>query len=185
MDNVIVIKDRDTVLQISYEDIIKYHGRLHIGGVAIGYKVLEFGLSKLAPAGEIPSREKISFASGLGQTATGVLDAVEMVTRARSRGQLFVDTSLGKHIQAPELPNGARFYFELTYDGARLGLALKEGLVPEEFITLSGKAMAKTLDRAGAIRLQEVKEEMAATLMSRKAEELFNCIYSHPMSTGK
>lgn len=50
--------------------------------------------------------------------------------------------------------------------------------MPEEFITLSRKAMAKTLDRAGTIRLQEVKEEMAATLMSRKAEELFNCIYT-------
>ncbi|MEN6463192.1 MAG: hypothetical protein ABFC94_17720 [Syntrophomonas sp.] len=34
----------------------------------------------------------MSFASGLGESATGVLDAVEMATRARSRGKLVVDT---------------------------------------------------------------------------------------------
>lgn len=36
-------------------------------------------------------------------------------------------------------PNGGKFYFELTYDGVKLELALKEALVPEEFMILSNK----------------------------------------------
>jgi hypothetical protein len=176
MENTLAIKDRDTVLNISYEDMIKYHGRFHIGGVAMAFKALELGFSKLLP-NEIPSRNKISFTSALGESATGVLDAVEMATRARSLGKLVVDTALGKDTSAPDTPSGGKFYFEIKYDGAKLGLALKEGLVPEEFMTLSKKAIARTLDQEGAKRLQEVKEEMAANLISKKAEELFNLIY--------
>lgn len=175
MQEAIAVKDRDKVLRISYEDMIKYHGRFHIGGVAMAYKALELGFAKLLP-GEIPSREKVGFASGLGESATGVLDAVEMATRARTRGKLLVDTALGRDTAAPDTPAGGKFYFELDYDGARLGLVLKEGLVPEEFMTLSQKAMARELDRQGAQRLQEVKEEMADLLMSKEAEELFDII---------
>jgi len=172
----ICIKDRDTILEITYEDMIKYHGRFHIGGVAMAYQALKLGLSRLLSDGEIPRREKISFVSGLGETATGVLDAVEMATRARSRGQLGIDTELGKDVEAEIAPNGSKFYFELSYDGKKVGLALNKGLVPEEFIVLSRKAMARQLDAAGAVRLQEVKEVMAADLISRPAAELFKCI---------
>lgn len=176
MENTLAIKDRDTILYISYEDMIKYHGHFHIGGVAMAYKAMELGFSKLIPE-EIPSRDKVGFASALGESATGVLDAAEMAARVRSRGQLVVDTTLGREIAAPPTPGGGKFYFELTYDGKKLGLALKEGLVPEEFMVLSQKAIARALDEDGAKRLQEVKEEMAANLMAKKAEELFNLFY--------
>lgn len=175
MKNTLAIKDRDTVLYISYEDMIKYHGRFHIAGVAMAFKALELGFSKLL-TDEIPARNKVAFASGLGESATGVLDAVEMATRARSRGKLAVDTALGKDITAPPTPAGGKFYFEITYDEVKIGLALKEGLVPEEFMILSQKAINRSLDQEGANRLQEVKEEMAANLMAKKAEELFNVI---------
>lgn len=176
MADTLSIKDRDTVLHISYEDMIKYHGRFHIGGVAMAYKALELGFAKIIP-GETPSRDKVSFASGLGKAATGVLDAVELVTRARTRGELIVDPALGGDIAAPATPGGGKFYFELTYNGIKLGLALKDGLVPAEFMILSKKAIARSLDQEGATRLQAVKEEMAANLMSKPAEELFNVIY--------
>ncbi|MEN6348888.1 MAG: hypothetical protein ABFD08_05735 [Syntrophomonas sp.] len=177
MQNSIKIKDRGTVLEISYEDMIKYHGRFHIGGVAMAFKAMELGFKNLLPDGQIPDRKKVAFSSGLGEAATGVPDAVEMTTRARSRGKLVINPDLGKDIEAAVAPNGSKFYFELEYDGKRIGLALKEGLVPEEFITLSRKAINKALDQEGSERLQEVKEEMAASLMSHKAEDLFNCIY--------
>ncbi len=173
MDNFLSIMDRDTLLNISYEDMIKYHGRLHIGGVAIAFKVLQLGFSILSP-GVIPSRGKFDFASGLGESATGILDGVEMVTRARSLGKMRADTSLEHRIPAPEAPNGGNFYFELGYDGKILALSLKDGLVPEVFIELSRRAMARQLDSQGHTRLQEVKEELAAALMSGSAENLFN-----------
>jgi len=173
----IKVKDRDTLLEISYEDMIKYAGRFHIGGVAIAFKVLELGFSKLLPGGEIPSRKKIGFASGLGESAMGVLDAVEMATRARTRGNMNADIALGRDIEAPQNPDGGKFYFELSYGDVKLGLALKMGLIPEEFTYLLRIAMDRPLSKEEAKRLQEVKEEIAASVISMEAEDLFNCIY--------
>lgn len=176
MSDILTIMDRDTVLQIYYEDMIKYHGRFHIGGVAVAFKVLELGFARFLPPGKIPVRGKFAFASGLGEAATGVLDGVEMVTRARSRGQMTASTSLGQGVKAPETPNGGKFYFELSYEGRTLGMALKDGLVPPEFFSLSKQAMEGGLDSDGKRRLQEAKEELAASLMSHPAQDLFNCI---------
>ena len=63
---------------------------------------------------------------------------------------------------------------ELGYQEHRLGLALAPGLAPDEFIVLSKAAMSGSLDAGGKQRLQEVKEELAASLMSREAASLFN-----------
>lgn len=172
VENVLRIMDRDTLLEISYEDMIKYHGRLHIGGVALAYKLMELGFELLAPD-VIPRRGSFSFASALGEAATGVLDGVEMVTRARSRGHMKADPALGHKADAPLSANGGKFYFELGYEGKKLGLALTPGLVPDEFIDLSKAAMSGSLDAQGKQRLQELKEELAATLMSQEAAILF------------
>lgn len=173
MNDVLRIMDGDTLLEISYEDLIKYHGRFHIGGVAIAYKLMELGFALLSP-GSVPRRGSFSFASALGENATGVLDGVEMVTRARSRGHMKADQAVGEKTRAPLSANGGKFYFELGYEGKRLGLALVDGLVPEEFIILSKAAMAGSLDADGQYRLQEVKEELAASLMAQEAARLFN-----------
>lgn len=173
MKKVLRIMDRDAILEISYEDLIKYHGRLHIGGVAIAYKLMELGFELLSP-GDIPRRGSFSFASALGEAATGVLDGVEMVTRARSRGNMTANPALGQKVDAPMSANGGKFYFELGYQNRKLGLALAPGLVPDEFIVLSKAAMAGSLDAGGKHRLQKIKEVLAATLMSREADSLFN-----------
>ena len=174
MEKYIRVKDHGTVLEISYEDMIKYHGRLNIGGVALAFKALELGLAKLLPAGDIPERNKIGFASALGDSATGVLDAVEMATRAGSLGSLSADIAFGRDIDAPANPDGGKFYFELTYDGAKVGLALKAGVIPDAFTGLLRIALSRHLTSGELHQLQEVKEEIAATVMSIEAEDLFN-----------
>jgi len=171
------VQDRDTVLEISYEDMIKYHGRFNIGGVALAFKALELGLSKCLPVGEIPMRNKISFNSALGSSATGVVDGVEMATRALSRGCLSTDMTSGSDITTTVNPDGGKFYFEITYDGARLGLALKEGLIPEEFTEILRIAMERGLNEDEMRRLQVVKEAIAATVISMEAKDLFNLYY--------
>lgn len=177
MGEFIRVKDRDMVLAISYEDMIKYHGRFNIGGVALAYKSLELGLQKLLPEGEVPRRHLISYNSALGPTATGVVDGIEMATRADSRGALSTDIAVGKNVDAPQNPDGGKFYFEVEYDGRRVGLALKEGLIPAEFTSLLKIVEKRPLTTDEAIRLQEVKEEIAAAVMAVPAADLFNVHY--------
>ncbi len=174
MADVIKVQDRDNVLEISYEDMIKYHGRFNIGGVALAFKALKLGFKLLLPDGEIPQRRKICFNSALGPTATGVVDAVEMATRALTRSCLHTDIGLGREAQAPENPDGGKFYFEVDYTGKKVGLALKEGLIPQEFTDLLVILEKRPLTADEMKRLQEVKEEIAAAVMARPAAELFN-----------
>jgi hypothetical protein len=174
LEKCIKVQDRDTVLEISYEDMIKYHGRLNIGGVALAYQSLKLGLSKLLPEGDIPERHKISFNSALGDSATGVVDGVEMATRARSRGCLSADMDCGREVAAPANPDGGKFYFEVIYDGVKIGLALKQGLILQEFTDLLGIAMERGLNINEMQRLQEVKEQIAAVVMAAEAKDLFD-----------
>ena len=71
---------------------------------------------------------------------TGVVDAVEMATRARTRGKLTADCEAVKDKLAPDAPNGGKYYFEVEYDGRKIAVPLKDGLIPNEFIVLSRKA---------------------------------------------
>lgn len=177
MEKFIKVQDRGTTLEISYQDMIKYHGRFNIGGVALAFQTLDYGLSKLLPDGQIPDRYKISYNSALGETATGVVDGVEMAARALTRGCLSTDMDCGSEVDAPANPDGGKFYFEVIYDGSKLGLALKKGLIPAEFTAILKTAMERKLNQEEIKRLQEIKEEIAHAVISAKAEDLFNLHY--------
>lgn len=173
MDNIIVIKDQDTVLHISYEDLIKYHGRHFIGGVAMAFKVMELAFSKLAP-GEIPSREKIHVVVGV--EGPGIHDGIEMVTRAKSRNALLVSQEVAKDKDAPDAADGkgGKYYFEFVYGSKKLVLSLKPGLLPREFIELSYKTHEGTIKEQEKVRLKNLKESIAAFIMDSEVESLFD-----------
>ncbi len=108
MGNKLVFEDRVGIVEITYEDMIKYHGRFHIAGVAMAYKVLELAFLVLFNEGEIPSRRKVRFLTGIGMNGTGVIDAVEMATRAWTGGRLTADCDVVKDKLAPDAPNGGK-----------------------------------------------------------------------------
>jgi len=170
----IIIKDRDTVLEITYEDMIKYHGRFHIAGVALAYKVLVLAFSELLNESEIPSRGKVSFLTGIGMNGTGVIDGVEMATRAWTRGKLTADCEAVKDKTAPDAPNGGKYYFEVEYDGRKIEVSLKEGLIPDEFMVLSRKAHKGNISNEEIVGLQQVKEQIASFIMSKDTIDLFD-----------
>ncbi len=97
-----------------------------------------------------------------------------MVTRARSRESLLLDKDIIPKIEAPPAPNRGWYYFEICYNGHKLGLALKKGLVCEEFVVLSQKARQGSLAQGENQTLQHLREDLASTIMSKSPEELFN-----------
>lgn len=175
MQAAIVIKDKNDVLNITYQDMIKYHGRHFIAGVAMSYKLLELALRELSP-NEIPSREKIYVISSVN--GPGIIDGIEMVTRAKSRHALTVDAQVSVGKDAPDAAdgNGGKYYFEFKYNAKKLVVSLKHGFMPPEFITLAYKTHDGTLTESDELRLRTLKEEIADLLISNKPEELFDFI---------
>lgn len=169
MKTCLKVMDRADVLHIAYDDLVKYHGRLNIGGVALAYKVLEYAFAKLSPHTP-PSRDKIEIFTAF--PGSGVIDGFEMVTRAVTQGRFALDED---HDEPRALAGtSGRFYFRVTYDGTPLALAPKPGMVPEAFLAMGRKIKAEQGSDADRAHFQEMKEALATAVMSLKAEDLFD-----------
>ena len=164
----LVVLDQGRSISISFDDLLKYHGRSSIAGVAHAFKAMERGFPLLSPD-EPPERYDITVESGF--PGGGARDAFEMVTRAVT-GDRYRLASEPPGVEAPEAPGG-HFFFRLGYRGTLVELVARPSLVPEEFLQL---ACREAPTPAEAVRAQELKEEMAERLMSLPADEVYDAI---------
>ena len=162
----LAVLDQGTLISISFDDLLKYHGRSSIAGVAHAFKAMERALPLLSP-GEPPERADISVESGF--PGDGARDAFEMVTRAVTGDRYRLAPELaGAHV--PEAPGG-RFFFRLSYRETVVDLSLRHGLVPDEFLQLACRAAPTP---AEADRAQQLKEEMAERLLSLSPDDVYD-----------
>jgi hypothetical protein len=169
----IQIKDQENLLSIPYENLVNYHGREFIGGVALAFQLLKFAFDRLTPE-RAPQRDELAFK--IAVNGPGIIDGIEMVTRARSRGKLVVDAALAEGTGAPDAADGlgGSYYFEIEAAEKRLCCSLKPAVLPDEFIVLARKTHDGSISPIEQRRLQTLKEEIAAQLLSLRPEELFS-----------
>ena len=160
------VRDQGVLLVFTFEDLLKYHGRSAIGGLAHGFKVLERALPLLA-GGDPPERGDITIDSGFG--GNGARDAFEMVTRTLTGGRFRYDPDLNP--DAPISPIGRYFFRFIHAAGTTVDLTLRPGLVLDEFTELATRGPATPAEEA---RLSRLKQEMADRLMSLPAEEVYD-----------
>lgn len=176
MNNKIVIKDHQDTIEISFEDIEKYHGQGFIAMAAVTFKAMQAAFDALFPDGP-PQREEISILTG--HPGQGVRDAFEMVTRAVTRGNYTIDT---KRTQARLNPNADMSYsFDIiAIDGRRAEVVLKEGVLPNRFFELfqmvrrvpRSKKDQQELDRLKR-EFDRLKRGIAAQILVKATSELF------------
>ena len=162
----LVVLDQGGTISISFDDLLKYHGRSSIAGVAHAFKAMERAFPLLSPGGP-PERYDVTVESGF--PGGGARDAFEMVTRAVT-GDRYRLASEPPAAEAPEAPGG-HFFFRLGYRGTVVDVVARPGLVPEGFLQLACRE-APTPDEA--VRAQQLKEEMAERLLSLPAEEVYD-----------
>ena len=164
----LVVRDQGESISIAFDDLLKYHGRSSIAGVAHAFKAMERAFAVLSP-GEPPERHDITVGSGF--PGGGARDAFEMVTRAVT-GDRYQLVSKPPGVEAPEAPGG-HFFFRLGYRGAVVDLVARPDLVPEEFVEV---ACRDAPTPAEAVRAQELKEEMAKRLVNLPADEVYDAV---------
>ena len=162
----LVVRDEGESIAISFDDLLKYHGRSSIAGVAHAFKAMERAFPLLSP-GEPPERYDITVESGF--PGGGARDAFEMVTRAVT-GDRYRLASEAAGAEAPEAPGG-HFFFRLGYRGTEVDLVARAGLVPEDFVEV---ACREDPTPAEADRAQQLKEEMAERLLSLPADQVYD-----------
>lgn len=162
----LVVLDQGEPISISFDDLLKYHGRSSIAGVAHAFKAMERAFPLLWPGGP-PERHDITVESGF--PGGGARDAFEMVTRAVT-GDRYRLASEPAALEAPQAPGG-HFFFRLGYRGTVVDLVARPGLVSEEFLQLACKEAPTP---AEAVRAQTLKEQMAERLLSLPADEVYD-----------
>ena len=162
----LVVLDQGDTISIAFDDLLKYHGRSSIAGVAHAFKAMERAFPLLSPGGP-PERADITVESGF--PGGGARDAFEMVTRAVT-GDRYRLAPEPAGAEAPEAPGG-HFYFRLGYRGAAVDLVLRAGLVPDEFLEV---ACRDDPTPAQAAQARQLKEEMAERLLSLPADEVYD-----------
>ncbi len=162
----LTILDHGDPITISFEDLLKYHGKGFVGGVAHGFKVMERAFELLSPD-QPPERYGITIETAF--PGPGARDAFEMVTRAVTGGRYVVDTGFAP-AGTLESPAG-RYFFRLGYEGRTVDLTLRPGLVRDEFIELARRGPATAAEEE---RLVWLKQDMADRLMGLPASQVYD-----------
>lgn len=135
MTETIAVKHFQGQVEISYEDLSKYHDKDHWGGVALAFKIIQYAARELNNNQPL-DRNLVSVKTGLNPP--GLMDAFEFLTRAVTRQRIIVDPSLD---QGPASPFG-KFAFVVQYGKSLIGLRLKAGILPDDFAELGHKCEA-------------------------------------------
>ncbi|MBE6054637.1 MAG: hypothetical protein E7212_12190 [Clostridium sartagoforme] len=172
----ILVRDNDDIIEITYEDILKYHGKQMIGGAALAFKIMLMTFPKLSE--DIPKRGDFSFYSGIGANGRGIIDATEMVMRVKTNNKIRLDLEYSEDKMGQIAPGGGRYYFEIGYGEKLIKLYLKEGIIPEEFMEysrLSHKCKADNIPmkEEDLEKLLTLRKELANSIMASKPEDMF------------
>lgn len=165
------VLDHGELVSVSFDDLLKYHGRSSIAGVAHGFKVMERAFPLLA-GGSPPERYDIEIHSAFD--GAGTRDAFEMVTRAVTGDRYRLALELAP-VDAPHGPEG-RFFFRFEYRGSGVDLKLRVGLVSDEFVQLARREAGTP---AEVEHLAWLKQDMADRLLSLEANEVYDASMSH------
>lgn len=125
----IKIYDRNDLLEISWDDIKKYHGYGAYMAIGVAYRVVEEAFLELY-GNEIPNRADISIVSGHG--GPGFRDVFEFVTRALTRGEYTVDVNYPKAQYDPYRAQGYAYVFTKK-NGESVEVLLKDNFLPPVF----------------------------------------------------
>jgi len=158
------IRDRQGIKPLRYNEAVKYHGRHHLAGVALGWKLLEGVLSR---CDGIPSRDSILLT--VGATPPGVTDCLEYATRAFSRRRAIVDEGF---MGGPRVCCGSlSFAFRCTE--GRILATVRDNVLPRQVVDTAIRIDAGMADDEDIAYWRKSSQELAGQIMKKSPESLF------------
>lgn len=166
MRDTFTVRDVQGEIVISLADMRKYHGQDFDNGLSMALKACQLAFRKLTN-GRPPERRKIRLVLAL--SPPGILDGFEYITRAISDQRVIIDPYCGR---GPESYNG-RYYFEMHYEGRKVALWLRDGIVPDGYTLLAKRGFLGLLEESDVAAWRAGKQRIAETVMRLPAEQVF------------
>lgn len=165
----LAVRDQDGMVAIGRDDLVRYAGPGQIVASALCLRLFDRAFEDLSP-GAVPHRDDIRVLVGF--PGEGILDCVEMITRARTRGRLTIDTRAGP-AETPPAPVG-RFYFEVAIGARRRGYRLADGFFTPEFVELVTRHQDGAGTPAERDVYQRAKHDLVGRLLGAPDQALFH-----------
>ena len=165
-------KDVDGPIEISFDDVKKYHGTRSLCGLTVGYTVLGAAWASLSD-GEPLDRNDITVETAFG--GPGARDAVEMVTRAVSREAFALVSDKQPDENIAEAAKGA-YWYKITARGRAVELGLKQDILPKDFIRLRRKSLAGEASAEEMETFRDLQIELSNRLLSMDPLSAFNVL---------
>lgn len=126
--HVVRVADRDGVLELGFDDFLKYTTRANIIAAALITRVAGLGFRLLSP-GEPVWRRDLYWR--LGFPGAGLVDCVELLSHAVREGRC-LQQPVFDHPQAPFSVNG-QLFFEIAYRGKTVRIWPDPSVFDDEF----------------------------------------------------
>lgn len=177
--NEIVVRENGNLKTYTYEAVLKYHGGEMPGGVALAFRMLQWVFDDVLKT--IPERGKCNFYSGLGRNGRGIMDTVKQILGVVEDQSLRLDIEYSLDKIGPAAPGGGKYYFEVGCGEKLVKLAVKDGVVPEEFFRYSAKMHRKRLagekiSEEETAYLQKLREDISRVILNADRKDLFRVI---------
>lgn len=166
--SVIYIREHKEVLEISVQDVRKYHGSMALMAIGVGFRVLQAGLKELF-GDEIPERKEILILSG--HAGPGFRDVFEFVTRAVTRGVYQVDVEYPVS-QFDPYRSQSYAYVISTTDGKSVEVSLRDGFLPPAFYEFLKKGRENTMTEQDEKDVEQLKVELFERALQLPQDEL-------------
>ncbi|MDR1650729.1 MAG: hypothetical protein LBR87_02980, partial [Synergistaceae bacterium] len=164
------------ILSAGYERTAAYHGGRYPGGTILAYKALLLAQELLFPKGGLFVRGKCSVETPF--TGLGFRDAIEMVLRAPSLGLYKVDLDMPVPEGTVPAPVKGAFFYRFKQEDGTLELALKQGLIPEEFYRATEDLHSGKIKSEDAVL--EIRRDIERAVTGLSPRGIFDVISCKP-----
>ena len=166
----------DVSLRADYDDISAYHGGRYPAGTALGQKALQLARSLLFPKGGGFVRGDFSVKTPFA--GKGFEDALEMVLRCASLNRYEVDLDMPVPQETVPAPVRGKFFYRFSQEDGCAELAVKPGLVPEEFYKISEDLHFGRIPPEAEGRALELRRKIEAALLALEPTDIFD-VHTH------
>jgi hypothetical protein len=166
----ICIRDRKEVLELSIEDVKKYHGSLALMAIGVGFRVMQAAFKELF-GDEIPERKEISILSG--HAGPGFRDVFEFVTRAVTREAYRVDINYPVSQFDPYRAQSYAYVISTT-DGKSVEVSLRDNFLPHSFYDFLKKGRDNSMTEQGHQDIEQLKLDLFERAMQLPQDELLS-----------
>lgn len=171
VDPLLTVADGNEVITFHLQEAFHYHGYDAVGGVVLGFRLLQKASAILSPEAPLQRRELSLFTAFPG---LGARDCFELVTRMATCEQIKVDTAFSQTTAQKGVEG--RFFFQFTYRGQSVQLAPIEGYPKPEFITLGKASKQPDFSIEQAQAWKNAKYTLANILLQHQADDVIRVL---------